>query len=66
MILAPEGRVNVAELSGLGIVSQWSESGALQAEVDVPLQEDVTTGAAIGQLLDQDGFPSGSRAIDAG
>ena len=64
--LAPEGRINTAELTGLGIISQWSDSGALQAEVDVPLQEDVTTGDAIGQLLDQDGFPSGSRAIDGG
>jgi hypothetical protein len=53
--------ISTAELTAYGVLSQFSEG-----EVDVPLQENITTGAAINELLDQDGFSADERAIDIG
>lgn len=53
--------VSTAELTAYGILAQFADG-----DVDVPLQEDIKTGEAIVVLLDQDEFPPGDRAIDAG
>lgn len=59
--LAPDTSINTAELTAYGILAQFTEG-----EVDVPLQEDITTGAALGEILDGDSWPAGDRAIDTG
>jgi len=54
--------VSTADLTGYGVLAQFGDD----SDIEVPLQENITTGAAIGLLLDQAGISAGNRALDAG
>ena len=51
----------VAVLQGMGVLGRTTE-----VLVTVPMQEGITTGAAITEVLNAAGFPSGDRSLDTG
>ena len=54
--------ISTAELLAYGALAHRS----LQGQVSVPMHTDITTGAAIVEVLDQAQFPAGERVLDPG